>query len=172
MCTICDRLDRTTIENALISMLPSMTIEDIANRFDVDVEELKMHALFHTPLVSLDDLSDSENKHNSLVRSMKLKEADMLAEVSAEYLVTLKAMGRHINSLLDVSESAIDRKVKVSTLLTKPMVEMYIGLGSEIRQTVKTAAEIDRMLNGPKDGATAGLQALAEAIRGSASTND
>lgn len=149
-------------------MLPSMTIEDIANRFDVDVEELKMHALFHTPLVSLDDLSDSENKHNSLVRNMKLKEADMLAEVSAEYLVTLKAMGRHINSLLDAS----DCKVKVSTLLTKPMVEMYIGLGSEIRQTVKTAAEIDRMLNGPKDGATAGLQALAEAIRGSASTND
>ena len=94
----------------------------------------------------------------------------MLAEVSAEYLVTLKAMGRRIGKLLKTSDNDIDDENKqfmVSKMLTKPMVELYLGVGSEIRQTIRAAAEIERMLNGPQDPAGAGLAALAAAIRGS-----
>lgn len=195
MCDICKRADRAIIEGALVSMTTGatkFTIEEIAEKYELDVEELKAHALFHTPLVSAADLEedstqatvtgesdDADARHGSLVRNMKLKEADMLAEVSAEYLITLKAMGRRINSLLsDAPEDGegedvprADKQLKTAKLLTKPMVELYLGLGSEIRQTVKTAAEVDRMLNGPKDGVASGLTALAAAIRGSDISN-
>lgn len=195
MCDICKRADRAIIEGALVSMTTGatkFTIEEIAEKYELDVEELKAHALFHTPLVSAADLEedstqaieasegdDADARHGSLVRNMKLKEADMLAEVSAEYLITLKAMGRRINSLLsDALEDGegedmprADKQLKTAKLLTKPMVELYLGLGSEIRQTVKTAAEVDRMLNGPKNGVASGLTALAAAIRGSDISN-
>ena len=114
---------------------------------------------------------DAEAKvPTSLARKMKLREADVLATVNNEYLVTLKAMGRRINRLANVSSIDAEdeaKKVELAKLLTKPMVDLYIGLGGEIRQNVRAMAEVDRMLNGPQDSSNNGLQALADAIRGS-----
>lgn len=183
MCKICGRTDRADIENAVLSIASDtgLTIEKIAEQYKCDLAELRTHALFHTPLlapveavesVPADSASDSapaEGK-TSLVRKMKLREADMLATVNNEYLVTLKAMGRRINKLTSVSSIDAEddeKKVALAKLLTKPMVDLYIGLGGEIRQNVKAMAEVDRMLNGPQENTNGGLMALAEAIRGS-----
>lgn len=189
LCTICNHPDRAEIENAILSMTDSTqsgektSIEVIAEQYDVSLADLKMHALFHTPLVGAADLeqlgvTDSEQgdqdekavPRDSLTRRMKLREADLLAAVGNEYLVTLKTMGRRINKLAQVSEIDVednDRQLRLAKLLTKPMVDLYVGLGGEIRQTVKTMAELDRLLNGPEDSATSGLVALAKAIQGS-----
>ena len=188
MCTICNHPDRAEIENAILSMTDGSktSIEVIAEQYDVSLADLKMHALFHTPLVGaadLEELRDAETlgdteqtevvratPRDSLTRRMKLREADLLAAVGNEYLVTMKTMGRRINKLAQVSEIDIednDRQLKLAKLLTKPMVDLYVGLGGEIRQTVKTMAELDRLLNGPEDSATSGLMALAKAIQGS-----
>lgn len=185
MCTICNHPDRAEIENAILSMTDGLktSIEVIAEQYDVSLADLKMHALFHTPLVDaadieeLRDAGDTERTEivrstprDSLTRRMKLREADLLAAVGNEYLVTMKTMGRRINKLAQVSEIDIednDRQLKLAKLLTKPMVDLYVGLGGEIRQTVKTMAELDRLLNGPEDSATSGLVALAKAIQGS-----
>ena len=185
MCTICNHPDRAEIENAILSMTDGSksSIEAIAEQYDVSLSDLKMHALFHTPLVGAADLEelrdagDTEQTEaarptprDSLTRRMKLREADLLAAVGNEYLVTMKTMGRRINKLAQVSEIDIednDRQLKLAKLLTKPMVDLYVGLGGEIRQTVKTMAELDRLLNGPEDSATSGLVALAKAIQGS-----
>lgn len=182
LCTICNHPDRAEIENAILSMTDGSktSIEVIAEQYDVSLADLKMHALFHTPLVGAADLeqlgvtdSDQSEKavpRDSLTRRMKLREADLLAAVGNEYLVTLKTMGRRINKLAQVSEIDVednDRQLKLAKLLTKPMVDLYVGLGGEIRQTVKTMAELDRLLNGPEDSATSGLVALAKAIQGS-----
>ena len=188
MCTICNHPDRAEIENAILSMTDGVktSIEVIAEQYDVSLADLKMHALFHTPLVGaadLEELRDAETlgdteqtvavgatPRDSLTRRMKLREADLLAAVGNEYLVTMKTMGRRINKLAQVSEIDIednDRQLKLAKLLTKPMVDLYVGLGGEIRQTVKTMAELDRLLNGPEDSATSGLMALAKAIQGS-----
>lgn len=185
MCTICNHPDRAEIENAILSMADGskISIEAIAEQYDVSLADLKMHALFHTPLVDaadieeLRDAGDTEQTEvvkatprDSLTRRMKLREADLLAAVGNEYLVTMKTMGRRINKLAQVSEIDIednDRQLKLAKLLTKPMVDLYVGLGGEIRQTVKTMAELDRLLNGPEDSATSGLVALAKAIQGS-----
>ena len=188
LCTICNHPDRAEIENAILSMTDrsKTSIEVIAEQYDVSLADLKMHALFHTPLVGaadLEELRDAETlgdteqtevvratPRDSLTRRMKLREADLLAAVGNEYLVTMKTMGRRINKLAQVSEIDIednDRQLKLAKLLTKPMVDLYVGLGGEIRQTVKTMAELDRLLNGPEDSATSGLMALAKAIQGS-----
>lgn len=188
LCKICSSPHRAEIENAILSMVadapPSdvRSIESIAKHFEVPLEELKMHALFHTPLVGEADVtalkseepSEPEKPRESLTRKMKLREADMLAAVGNEYLVTLKAMGRRINKLAQVSSIDIEdqeKQLQLAKLLTKPMVDLYVGLGGEIRQTVKTMAEIDRMLNGPQDNLGGGLNALAAAIRGSDPSN-
>ena len=57
LCKICSSPHRAEIENAILSMVadapPSdvRSIESIAKHFEVPLEELKMHALFHTPLL-------------------------------------------------------------------------------------------------------------------------
>ena len=79
-------------------------------------------------------------------------------------------MGRRINKLASVSTIDVEdaeKETKLAKMLTKPMVDLYVGLGGEIRQNVKAMAEVDRMLNGPQDTSGNGLLALAEAIRGS-----
>lgn len=199
-CTICNHADRAEIENAILTMTADAppneknSIETIAEQYKVPLDELKMHALFHTPLVGdgdIEELQAEDDMHicdgdvcsipdfeqvpktvprDSLTRKIKLREADMLAAVGQEYLVTLKTMGRRINKLAQVSSIDIedeDKQLKLAKLLTKPMVDLYVGLGGEIRQTVKTMAELDRMLNGPEDNLSSGLGALAAAIRGS-----
>ena len=62
-----------------------------------------------------------------------------------------------------------EKEVKLAKLLTKPMVELYLGAGGEIRQTVKTMAEINNLLNGESDPTLSGLAALASAIKSSGS---
>ena len=44
---------------------------------------------------------------------------------------------------------------------------MYIGLGGEIRATVKTLGDLNQVLNGPQTNANDGVMALAQAIRAS-----
>lgn len=186
MCQICEHAQRAEIENAILALTTSgpserYSIEDIASQYSVSLDELKMHALFHTPLVSDEDIKAIEAKvpaateevetkprGDSLARKMRLREADVLSTVANEYLVTLNTMGRRINKLTQVSsidEEDQAKQLALAKLLTKPMVDLYIGVGGEIRQTVKTMAEIDRMLNGPEDGTSQGLAALAAAIR-------
>lgn len=183
MCSICNRSDRAEIENAIlnISAESGLTVESIAEQYQLNIDELRNHALFHTPLVAPCDIvtsttdlqlsPEAEAKvPTSLARKMKLREADILATVNNEYLVTLKAMGRRINRLANISSIDAEdeaKKVELAKLLTKPMVDLYIGLGGEIRQNVKAMAEVDRMLNGPQDSGSNGLIALAEAIKGS-----
>ena len=185
MCKICNRSDRADIENAIlnISVESKLTVESIAEQYEVDVQALRNHALFHTPLVAPCDVVVSEpaadetqltEGKTSLARKMKLREADILATMNNEYMVTLKSMGRRINRLASVSSIDAEdeaKRVELAKLLTKPMVDLYIGLGGEIRQNVKAMAEVDRMLNGPQDSGSNGLLALAEAIKGSGGDN-
>ena len=190
-CPICAREDRAEIENALLSMTSSgkgHNIEQIAEEYEVDLNALKMHAMFHTPLVDADDLQEEVDKveaempaveraevvnpepRDSIARQLKLRESDALTEATNEYIVTLRAAGRRINRILSVKDNGgedDDQLYKMSKFLTKPIVDLYIGLGGEIRANVKALAEINRMLNGPQDNASTGLMALADAIRGS-----
>lgn len=158
-CSICNRADRGVLEQDFIVLATesNMSVDEalayVSDKYECSSDELKVHALFHMP-----------NGQESLARRVKLREADILTDVIDEYKDTLQAMGLHIKGLMSKAE---DKEVAVAKMLTKPMTEMYLGLGGEIRQSVKTLAELDRLLNGPEDSTGTGLVALAEAIKGS-----
>lgn len=159
-CKICSHENRSEIENAILNMhsQSGTSIEEIAKEFGVTANDLKIHMIMHSTMGHLTDAQQSE----SLARKCKLREADMLEATATEYMVTLKALGRRINGHLQNPE------VTAEKLITKPITDMYLGLGGEIRATVSSIAELDKYLNGPKEDAQGGLGALATAIQQSA----
>lgn len=182
VCSICKSADRADIENALLNMTTEngITLDTISDQFGVKMDELKKHALLHSPLSigklpeyesSLNDVDFSEQESDivipvgdSIAKGMKKREADVLATMVNEYLVTMKIVGRRIHCMA-VSEGEDASDVKLTKLLTKSITDLYLGLGSEIRNTVKTLADIDRMLNGDPDNNNGGMALLVNALK-------
>lgn len=162
-CPICEHEKRFEIEQAILHISQTCTIESIADVYDVSVQAIKEHAILHNTVGDICGF-DSDGEVSSLAKQVKQKEAAMVAEVMSEYLVTLKNVGRRINRF---AFSEVD-DVRFEKLLNKPIVDLYLGLGSEIRQTAKTLADINQILNGPQDNGSAGLVALSWAIKESA----
>ena len=161
-CTVCNHPQRVEIEQAILHISPDkpeITLDSISKEYDIPVADLKKHAILHCPLPI--DIDNEEV--DSIVRKNKMREMDTLEEVALEYLVTLKNVGRRINKYACEGEDS----VRFEKLLTKPVSDLYLGLGSEIRQTTKAIADIDQLLNGPKTDNTSGLAALAAAITAS-----
>lgn len=173
-CKVCEHARRADIEKAILSV-PEVTLEAIAEEFGLTVEDVKMHTLMHTTAPDYapsarsamdpepEALEDSERP--TIARQLKLREADMLLEVVDEYMVTLKTVGRQIQVLSEAEGMLF------SKMLGKPVVDLYIGVGGEIRATVKTLAELNSILNGPENSAAQGLSALAAALTRSVEKN-
>lgn len=158
-CTVCDSKHRKKIERALFKVAPegsSLTLENIAEEFEVSVEDLRRHILYHTPY-------GCEEGSDSIVRRMKTREADLLGEVAQEYSDTLKMVGGRIRSYIEDDDSGTTFEKKLS----KSSVDLYLGCGDNLQKTVKAIADIDNLLNGPKDDGLQGLAALANAIHSS-----
>lgn len=165
MCPICKHKERASIEEALLktSVVEGYTLEDVAKQFECDVNDLKAHALFHTSIVC--------STNESISREIKKREADMLVEANEQYLRTLKKIGRRLDMLASTSSIDVEdeeKLIKMFKMITKPVVDLYLGTGNELRQNAKTLAEINRLLNGPQDSASTGLVALANALKESA----
>lgn len=163
-CTICDHEHREKIERALFKMTPegsSLTLEKIAEEFEVDPEGLRRHMLFHSPY-------GTEEGSDSTVRRIKMREVDLLGEVAQEYMDTLRHVGGRIRGYTKDPEdgAAFEKK------LGKPAVDLYLGCGDNLQKTVKAITDIDNLLNGPKDDGLAGLAALTQAIHVSRTVGD
>ena len=159
-CVICKHAHRVEIEAALFKVSPDnaeLTMPRIASEFEVPEDALKTHALFHTSF-------NMEPNGDSIVRQIKMREADMLLATAMEQMSTMQAVGKRIRGRLETPD---DEDVKFEKLLTKPVVELYTGTSAEVRRTIQSIADINQLLNGPKDDGTSGLAALAAAIHGS-----
>lgn len=148
-CNICEHPQREDIEDLLKEAVP---IEEVADRYELDLDELKEHVLFHNSV---------ENPQESIARNIRKREADLLADVAESYRKTFISIGVRVNQIVEDPDAASTAK------LSKQLVDLYLGVGKEIRDTVKAIVEMDQLLNGPKDENVTGLMALAEAIRGS-----
>jgi len=158
-CAICDSAERFEIENALlcIGQTDFHTLDQIAEAFEVEVGDLQKHALFHSP-IAIDVVSGEEEQIPSIAKQLKLREADMLATVAADYLVTLKAVGRSIQTMALEDEFSFARK------LTKPLVDLYVGTGGELRATLKTLVELKIQMDGPKNDPNSGIALLFSSL--------
>lgn len=193
-CSICSHENRAEMETAILSISPSnpsFSIEAIAESFGVGAQELRIHALMHTPL-ALDFSSKSES---ALVENFKLKagatspqtsnappdynsatsrqritdlvnmrEGDMLMAVANEYLTTITSLGRRIKRYAtDNSEGSDQRLVN---FCSKPITDLYIGTGAELRKAIEGIRELNASINGEHDAGADGLKALGEALAG------
>lgn len=168
-CIVCKHVRRRDIESAIlnIDVTKGFSLESVSKEFNIPEAALRQHALFHSPMpVVLAE--DNTPSAETLASKLKLREADMLVNVSNQYMNTLKVTGDKIHSMVVPGGDSI----LLAKTLTKPLVDLYVGLGSEIRKNAKTLAELDSLLNGPKDSASEGLRALAQAIHASSAPDN
>lgn len=158
-CTVCDHAHRENIERALFRAAKNkeqggLTLEQIADEFDVNVEDLQRHAMFHSSL----------NSEDSLIRQIHMREADVLAETVMDNALTMKAVGARLrDSMKDGDPDSMQFERRAS----KSVVDLYVGASEGVRKGVAAIADINQLLNGPKDDGLSGLTALANVLHGS-----
>ena len=158
-CTVCAHALRENIERALFRAAKNkeqggFTLEQIAEEFDVDVQDLQRHAMFHSSL----------NSEDSLIRQIHMREADLLAETVMDNALTMKAVGARLrDSMNDGDPDSMQFERRAS----KSVVDLYVGASEGVRKGVAAIADINQLLNGPKDDGLSGLTALANVLHGS-----
>lgn len=165
-CPVCNHSKRDEIEAVLYRLTPSNGTEmmdKLSEAYDIDLEDLQRHAMFHATM----DLTATDEQ-SSIVRQIKLRETDLLAQCAKDYADTLSLVGQRIRTKAR-NESDADGmdNIQFERSMTKPLVELYIGCGDNVRKTIKDIADINQILNGPKDDGLSGLGALAAAIASS-----
>lgn len=104
-------------------------------------------------------------RKRSLLKLIDKREAEYLNSVAQEYLQTLHSLGKKINIAINKMDDVASNGAAVAKMmLTKQVCELYVSLGSEIRQTVNTLSSLNKDLKSPEDGTNTGLLALANAI--------
>lgn len=159
-CAICNHPDRKAIEEYLLTSnygTGDITMADIAKKFNVNIQDLQVHALMHTPITQL----EGDNVGASIAAEVKKREASLLSAMADEYYVTLKATGRTIRKQLSGDEAVGAR------LITKQMVDLYIGAGNNLRQTMESIVMMNQKVNGEQDSGMKALADIVSAIRGS-----
>lgn len=168
-CSVCNSANREEIEAVLYRMTSKNADEllaQLSEAYDIDIEEIQRHAMFHACM----DLTP-KGEETSLVRQLKLREADLLGQVAKDYADTLALVGARIRQKAR-NESDADgmEDTRFERSMTKGFVELYLGCGDNVRKTVKDIVDINQTLNGPKDDGLSGLSALAAAIASSKQT--
>lgn len=154
-CKICTHPNRGEIELSILNLSDTITVETISQEFEVSEEDVRMHALMHSPLNTDSDEADT------LAKQIKLREAEMLSRTAHDYLITMTSIGRRIRYYSENQDALIGK------LMSKSVVDLYLGCGAEIRQTVNALSDLNSKINGDPSAKT-GLQALADALAKSA----
>lgn len=123
-------------------------------------------------------ISDNEinpkglKKPGSLRANLKLREADLLAASAQDLLLTQKNVSREINRQIDSITRDPNGIIDQKQFLRQPVCDMYTGIAGELRQTVRTLADIDKMLNSSEtDTQMSDLRALSFALERSREDN-
>lgn len=167
MCNVCSHPHREEIENALYKMNSknaNKILAKISEEYDVSIEDLQKHALFHTPIMG-DPQGDSEDEiHDSIVRQIKMREADVLSAIVLDQATTVKVLGKRIRRFATSSD---EEDIRFEKTLTKPIVDLYNGASDGLRKNIQTLADLNQLINGPKDDGLSGLSALAQVLAAS-----
>lgn len=166
-CPICNHIQRAEIEQKLLYRSAgdgTVTLEQIATEYKVRVLDLQVHALMHTSVISQSESGEA----TTLVQAIKFKEGEYLRQSIIDYQLTMAVLGGKIRTIVHEHSS------EESTLhkLTKPVVDLYLGLGTEIRSAVDLLTKMNGSLNDSSNNALDGLKALVTAIKSSGDSDD
>jgi len=185
-CLVCQSEHRLDIESALMM---GQTAAKVAAFYQIPIDHINNHKeICAAYLLSLDEfdaqvarelntdpatgeLFAPDNPHHrtptipgSIRRNLKLREGDLLAATADELFHTMKNLGRKINKFVDEAHTP-DGLMEQQRFLRLPLCQMYVGIAGEIRQTVKTMADIDKQVNASEsDNPISDLRALSMAL--------
>ena len=162
-CSVCNHEKRAEIEQALLCRSMgdlSVTIESIAKKYDLKPIDVQIHALMHATISEPNGVDD---KPVTLVESVRFKEAESLRQSTFEYQNTLTLLGAKLREEI----SAHTDKNPTLQKLSRATVDLYLGLGGEIRSAVDSLVRMNNMINGEDNGGLKGLADLVTAIRSS-----
>lgn len=157
-CTICNHPQVNEINNELLCRkwgAEGYSLEEIAHRYGVKVRDLQIHALMHVPVEQCS--ADAQ----SIAQKINMSEADILRQTSNNYYITLCTIGDKINQMLRTDESLRG--------ITKPLVDLYLGAGAEIRNATECLVKMNQAINGENNSGLTALASLVNTIRGSES---
>lgn len=163
VCPICDHPYRSQIERALMD---GVSLEKIMETYNSDTysapefkftkDQLRIHSVCHIAMPSQDDVKES------IADKLALKEADMLIISCKEYMTTLQHLGSVINTKLSQIQTG---EAETRIELTKPMVDLYLGTGAQIRDTVQMMTEAYAEMNADDaQFSRSGLTVLSNAL--------
>lgn len=164
-CNICKHPHRAEIEEYLsVVDTPGVTItlKEIAEKFGVVVTDLQVHALMHTPLATISQAAENEIIP-SIAADMKKAEAGILRAMADEYFCTLRMTGKEIRSRM--VPVIMENGTAAMRNIPKEIVDLYIGTGNNLRQTVATIVEMNQKINGESDPALESLKGLVREVR-------
>lgn len=157
ICPICESIHRHQID---VDLLNGDSLDTIMSRdygkFSMD--QLKIHAVAHVKISK-----EPGKEHESIATKLASKEADALSVTCAEYMATLKRLGSAIDSQIS---SAEDGEITLSQALSKAVVDLYLGTGNQIRETVKLLIEAEKDMNAAESEGSnvSSIRRLTEAI--------
>lgn len=155
ICPICECVNRHKVD---VDLLNGDPLEDIIARkygkFTLD--QLRVHAVTH---VKVPEAKDNE----SIATRLATKEADTLSATCGEYMATLKRLGAAIDMQISGVESG---EIALSQALSKSVVDLYLGTGNQIRETVRLLIEAEKDMNAAEadGGNVSSIRKLTEAI--------
>ena len=128
VCPVCESKFRHQIE---VDLLSGEAIEDVASKYErLSLDDVKLHAVAHMSII---DKSD-----DSSATKLALREADVLSRVHSEYMATLTRLGKVIDTQLDLVD---DGSLTLAQAISKSTVDLYLGTGNQIRETVRLLSE-------------------------------
>jgi len=151
-CIICNHEKVAEIEEALLCRNwgdSKITLESIAEEYHVDVRSLQVHSVMHLPVQNVTGGTES------ITEKIKLNEAEILRQVASEYFITLRNVGQKVNNIVNSNDPSMSVQLKT------PLVELYLGCGSKIRESVEGLIKLNQSANGE---ANTGLNALAQLV--------
>ena len=134
-CVVCKHEKRDDIEAVLYRMTPTSANEllaQLSEAYNIDIEDLQRHAMFHACM----DLSP-QGEETSIVRQIKLRETDLLAQCAKDYADTLALVGNRIRTRArNESDADGQDNIHFERAMTKGLVELYLGCGDNVRKTI------------------------------------
>lgn len=167
-CRICVHEQRADIEQELLCRSMgdlSVTIDSVALKYNVKPVELQIHTLMHQVMPS--EIGGTETP-GTLVEAIKFKEAEYLRQTISEYQNTLSFLGVKIRETIKMHTDDNPTLQKLS----RPSVDLYLGLGAEIRTSVDALVHMNNLVNGEHTDVLAGLTGLVNAIQSSGKPKD
>ena len=168
-CMICSHPQRREIEDYLMTFdTPgfSMSLKEIAAKFGVGLQDLQVHSLMHAASMRVEDAPLPEGI-TSISADLKKSEASLLYTVAQDYLHTLTVAGAELRQRLKPSSRKDPENDTISLRpLPKEMVELYIGAGNNLRQTIGTIVDMNQKISEESDPALKALKGLIQAVKG------